>query len=133
MSDEKIKGKLGALLILDVDAYVLEGVKGTYNSVDMAGEGVGPGECHQQRLALVKEGVAVSCQISHKEPFILTAAKKWETVVINGSMITVKDKAAFSKALKSKATTVLVQASSLEGFQKNGEQKIGKKNFNIFK
>lgn len=135
MSDKEFekKGKLGSLLILDVDAPTLQALEGQYSSVDMAGMGNGPGDCHGQRQELVKAGFKVSSMLSNKEPYILAAVKKWDTVVINGTLITIKDKIEFHKALKSRASSVLSQAASLEGFSKNGEIKIGKKNFNIFK
>jgi len=132
MSSES-KGKLGALLILDVDLPVLTGVQGQYNSVDMAGQKSGPGDTAQLRKELLKSGIKVSCQIANKEVFMSSSTKKYDTIILNGLMLSVKNKSEFCAALKKSGAAVYTTDKERVGLSKSGETKISKKNFNIFK
>ena len=131
MSETK---KLGSLLILDVTPSILQGVQGQYSSVDMAGQGAGPGDTYQLRRELMKSGVKVGSQIANKEVYLASNKKKYETIILNGQLLTVRNKKEFISALKRAGGSVWAPEKELEGFSKSGEAiKIGKKNFNIFK
>jgi len=125
--------KLGSLLILDVNLPILDALQGQYSSVDIAGQGAGPGDTYQLRQQIIKSGVKVRSEIANKEVYMASNKNKYETIILNGQMLTVRNKKEFSSALKRSGASVFAPEKELEGLTKNGETRIGKKNFNIFK
>ena len=117
---EYIDDKLGDVIILDVELDILKGIEKKYESVFVAGQGAGPGDTAEYRFYLSSNGINVNCKIENTEFCVNNLKRKYDTIILNGSMNRIKDKERFVKSLYDNANKILSKENSLDGFKKNG-------------